>query len=262
MGVLPVQAMATRMHELAEGCRKVYGPLRLCFAFSPNAMDPLAHVFPTRIRLGLVHCRCLSDHAYLMLRDRSVVVCTSAGRIRVVYRVSDQKSGTCVSFSSTHTTEWRISRGPQDIRFDVVSAGRRTRCRGEARGEVGRCCLPKAVRGGLTGADGRGNEKRTEGSFTSAHWHGIPKKDFLGRARNKKVTFRMPLLSSGAGCVDSRGCSRRRSEILGQPLKFESIGRVSLSLLPDSYIIAVGLESYVYIQQPAHPCSSNLRIPR
>lgn len=88
--------MATRMHELAEGCRKVYGSLRLCFAFSPaHAVAPLTHVLATRIRRRrLVQRRCLSDHAYLMLRDRLVVVCTWGDRIRIVYRVSERRSGT------------------------------------------------------------------------------------------------------------------------------------------------------------------------
>lgn len=172
-GVHPVQAMATRMHELAEGCRKVYNSLRLCFAFSPaHAVAQLTRVLAMRIRPRLVQCRSLPDHAYLMLRDRLVVVCTWEGRVRIV---SGRRSGTWLSFSLRHTTEGRISSGPQAIRFDVVSAGWRTRSRGEGRGDW----LRRAVnRRGWT-------RKRKKGRRECLHPRigmGFQKKDFLGRA--------------------------------------------------------------------------------
>lgn len=148
-GVHPVRAMATRMHDLAVGCRKVYGSLRLCFAFSPaNPVAPMIHVLATRIRPRLAQCRCPSDHAYPMLRDASVVVCTwgAVWEMCGVYLYLSRYRVRESIFRRGIQRCWRISTGPQDIRFDVASAGRRTRCRGEALGR-GRGRLAKAVRG-------------------------------------------------------------------------------------------------------------------
>ncbi|KAI9573532.1 hypothetical protein HD554DRAFT_890428 [Boletus coccyginus] len=234
--------MATRMHELGEGCRKADSSLRLCFAFShANAVVPSTHVLATRIHPGLVQRRCLSDHAYLMLCGRSVMVCTLGGRIRVVYRVSDKRSGTWLSFSSRHTTEWRISRGPQDIHFDVVSAGRAARCRREARGEGGRGCLAKLVWEGSQELDAETEKKKDGGMVCIRPLAYDPKEGFSGTSE-KQISDCI---------VGSRERRQPRHQVAlvvaqkfwGSPLKLGSIGRVSARFLvappPDSHSITV-----------------------
>lgn len=217
-GAHPPRVMATRMHELAEGCRKV----SLCFVFSPtNPVAQMTYVLPTRIRPDLVQSRCLSDRARLMPRDDLMVVCTWRACTRVVCRVSEQKSGTWLSFSLKHAMEWGISRGPQAIRFSLVSATRRTRSRGEARGWEGQAVLQRSTRAGKQewmDAETRKKKKRTDRPFTSAHWHAIPKKDFLGRAKTKKKYFPYAVsVVVGSRERHSRGNCSRRSENLRQP---------------------------------------------